>query len=169
MQNVLVAPKGEKGPVGARLFVVLARKSHTAVIFRRGPSKWVQVGSSSKNDRTGRLQLIETRAFASTSKRNDTVNNAVIVAKSAIPLTTRKRPFSQFTGERTQANTPFFPARRKEFPMRPARMPGSVGSLHYVQLTPHFVRDDKSRTSALLAGTCSSASTSLLVLGHVQR
>jgi hypothetical protein len=43
MQNVLATGKGEKGPVGARLFMVLARKSHTAVIFRRGPSKWVQL------------------------------------------------------------------------------------------------------------------------------
>ncbi len=43
MQNVLVTRKGEKGPVAARLFVIMARKSHTAVIFRRGPSKWVQL------------------------------------------------------------------------------------------------------------------------------
>ncbi len=35
MQNVLVTRKGEKGPVAARLFVIMARKSHTAVIFRR--------------------------------------------------------------------------------------------------------------------------------------
>lgn len=43
MQNVLATGKGEKGPVGARLFVVLARKSHSGVILRRGPSKWVQL------------------------------------------------------------------------------------------------------------------------------
>lgn len=43
MQNVLVTDKGEKGPVAARLFVILARKSHSAVIFRRGPSRWVQL------------------------------------------------------------------------------------------------------------------------------
>jgi hypothetical protein len=43
MQNVLAARKGKKCPVPARLFFILARKSHTAVIFRRGPSKWVQL------------------------------------------------------------------------------------------------------------------------------
>src|SRR5580704_3852137 len=43
MQNVLATRKGEKGPVGARLHMILARKAHTAVIFRRGPSKWVQL------------------------------------------------------------------------------------------------------------------------------
>lgn len=43
MQNVKVTQKGEKGPVPARLFMIFARKSPTAVIFRRGPSKWVQL------------------------------------------------------------------------------------------------------------------------------
>jgi len=43
MQNVLVTEKRKREPVGARLFPILARRSHTAVIFRRGPSKWVQL------------------------------------------------------------------------------------------------------------------------------
>jgi hypothetical protein len=43
MQNVKVTRKGKKGPVAARIFVLFARKSPTAVIFRRGPSKWVQL------------------------------------------------------------------------------------------------------------------------------
>jgi len=43
MRNVRVTSKGKKGPVSARLFMVFARKSPTAVIFRRGPSKWVQL------------------------------------------------------------------------------------------------------------------------------
>ena len=43
MRNVRVTSKGTKGPVSARLFMVFARKSPTAVIFRRGPSKWVQL------------------------------------------------------------------------------------------------------------------------------
>jgi hypothetical protein len=43
MQNVKVTSKGEKGPVPARLFMLFARKSPMAVIFRRGPSKWVQL------------------------------------------------------------------------------------------------------------------------------
>jgi hypothetical protein len=43
MQNVKVTRKGLKGQVPARLFMIFARKSPTAVIFRRGPSKWVQL------------------------------------------------------------------------------------------------------------------------------
>ncbi len=43
MQNVLVARKGNKDPIPARLFIIVARKSHAAVIFRRGPAKWVQL------------------------------------------------------------------------------------------------------------------------------
>src|SRR5215831_999791 len=43
MQNVKVTHKGKKGPVPARLFMIFARKSPMTVIFRRGPSKWVQL------------------------------------------------------------------------------------------------------------------------------
>src|SRR5262249_8501963 len=43
MQNVRVTYKGRKGVVPARLFMISARKSSTAVVFRRGPSKWVQL------------------------------------------------------------------------------------------------------------------------------
>jgi hypothetical protein len=43
MQNVKVTQKGEKGSVPARIFFILARNSPTAVVFRKGPSKWVQV------------------------------------------------------------------------------------------------------------------------------
>lgn len=43
MQNARTAPKGKKERVSARLFIIFARKSPTAVIFRRGPSKWVQL------------------------------------------------------------------------------------------------------------------------------
>jgi hypothetical protein len=43
MQNVKVTRKGHKGYVPARLFMIFARKAPTAIIFRRGPSAWVQV------------------------------------------------------------------------------------------------------------------------------
>jgi hypothetical protein len=43
MQNVKVTQNGERGPVPARIFFILARSAPTAVVFRRGPSKWVQV------------------------------------------------------------------------------------------------------------------------------
>jgi hypothetical protein len=43
MQNVKVTKKGRKGAVPARLFILFARSSPMAVIFRRGPSKWVQL------------------------------------------------------------------------------------------------------------------------------
>jgi hypothetical protein len=43
MQNARITNRGRKGPVPARLFMIFARKSPWAVIFRRGPSKWVQL------------------------------------------------------------------------------------------------------------------------------
>jgi hypothetical protein len=43
VQNVRVTFKGKKALLPARLFMIFARKSPTAVIFRRGPSKWVQL------------------------------------------------------------------------------------------------------------------------------
>jgi hypothetical protein len=43
MQNVKVTPKGAHGPVAARISMIFARKSPVAVVFRRGPSKWIQV------------------------------------------------------------------------------------------------------------------------------
>jgi hypothetical protein len=43
VQNTAVIPKGSRKPIGARLFPILARKAHHAVIFRRGPSRWVQL------------------------------------------------------------------------------------------------------------------------------
>lgn len=43
MQNTAAIRKGAKGPIEARLFLIFARRSHSAVIFRRGPSKWVQL------------------------------------------------------------------------------------------------------------------------------
>ncbi len=43
MQNVKVTQKGERGPVPARIYFILARSSPAAVVFRKGPSKWVQV------------------------------------------------------------------------------------------------------------------------------
>jgi len=43
MANAKLAPKSKWNPTPARLFMILARKSPTAVIFRRGPSHWVQL------------------------------------------------------------------------------------------------------------------------------
>jgi hypothetical protein len=43
MQNVKVTRKGHDGPVPPRLSILFAREAPVAVIFRRGPSKWVQV------------------------------------------------------------------------------------------------------------------------------
>jgi hypothetical protein len=43
MQNVKVTRKGNKGYVPARIFVIFARRAPKTVIFRRGPSGWVQI------------------------------------------------------------------------------------------------------------------------------
>lgn len=43
MQNVAVTKKGEQSPVPSRVFFLLARQAPVGVIFRRGPSDWVEV------------------------------------------------------------------------------------------------------------------------------
>ena len=43
MQNVAVTKKSKQGPVPARVFFLLARQAPVGVIFRRGPSDWVEV------------------------------------------------------------------------------------------------------------------------------
>lgn len=43
MENTAVTFKGKKGPVPARVFFILAREAPIAIVFRRGPSHWVQV------------------------------------------------------------------------------------------------------------------------------
>lgn len=43
MQNVAITRKGKRPPIPCRLFFILARKEPVAVIFRRGPSGWVQL------------------------------------------------------------------------------------------------------------------------------
>lgn len=43
MQNVRVTRKGKRPPIPCRLFFILARKKAVGVIFRRGPSKWVEL------------------------------------------------------------------------------------------------------------------------------
>jgi hypothetical protein len=43
MESVKVTRKAKKGPVPARLFFILARQAPIGLVFRRGPSKWVQL------------------------------------------------------------------------------------------------------------------------------
>jgi hypothetical protein len=43
MENTAVTLKREKGPVPARVFFILAREAPVAIVFRRGPSQWVQI------------------------------------------------------------------------------------------------------------------------------
>ena len=43
MQSLKGKDKSERGQVPARVFMIFARESPTAVIFRRGPSRWVQL------------------------------------------------------------------------------------------------------------------------------
>jgi hypothetical protein len=43
MQNVAVTEKGERGPVPARVNFLLATEAPIGVIFRGGPSNWVEV------------------------------------------------------------------------------------------------------------------------------
>jgi hypothetical protein len=43
MENTAVKLKGKESPVPARVFFIIARESPVAIVFRRGPSQWVQI------------------------------------------------------------------------------------------------------------------------------
>jgi hypothetical protein len=43
MQNAKVTQKGQRAPVPARIYFIPARTSPSAVVFRWGPSKWIQI------------------------------------------------------------------------------------------------------------------------------
>lgn len=43
MENKAVTSRQKKGSIPARVFFIVAREAPTAVVFRRGPSRWVQL------------------------------------------------------------------------------------------------------------------------------
>jgi hypothetical protein len=105
MQNVKVTRKGKKkGPVAARLFIIFARKSPTAVIFRRGPSKWVQLIKWDTNtDAFEPGQWFHGRIY---ERRADLSPNGSLLIYFAQKIETRTMKDSEYTYAWTAVSRP---------------------------------------------------------------
>jgi hypothetical protein len=104
MQNVKVTRKGKKGPVAARIFVLFARKSPTAVIFRRGPSKWVQlVKWNTKTDVFEPGQWFHGRIY---ERRSDLSPNGSLLVYFAQKIEGRTLEDSEYTYAWTAISRP---------------------------------------------------------------
>lgn len=104
MQNVKITSKGEKGPVPARLFMIFARKSHTAVIFRRGPSKWVQlIKWDTKSDTIELGQWFHGRIY---EKRSDLSPDGSLLIYFAQKITARSMKDQEYTYAWTAISRP---------------------------------------------------------------
>jgi len=95
MQNVKVTHKGKKGNVPARLFMVFARNSSTAVIFRRGPSKWVQlIKWNTKTDAFEPGQWFNGRIY---ERRADLSPDGSLLIYFAQKITARSKKDTEYT------------------------------------------------------------------------
>lgn len=104
MQNVKVTSKGEKGPVPARLFMLFARKSPMAVIFRRGPSKWVQlIKWDTKSDTFEPGQWFNGRIY---ERRSDLSPDGSLLIYFAQKISTRSKKDQEYTYAWTAISRP---------------------------------------------------------------
>jgi hypothetical protein len=104
MQNVKVTRKGEKGPVAARLLIIFARKSPTAVIFRRGPSKWVQlVRWDTETDTFSAGQWFHGRIY---ERRADLSPNGLLLVYFAQKIESRTLKDAEYTYAWTAVSRP---------------------------------------------------------------
>jgi hypothetical protein len=95
MQNVKVPHKGRRGPVPARLFMIFARKSPTGVIFRRGPSKWVQlVKWNTKTDTFESGQWFNGRIY---ERRSDLSPDGSLLIYFAQKISTHSKQDTEYT------------------------------------------------------------------------
>jgi len=104
MQNVTVTRKGQKGPVPARLFILFARQSPTAVVFRRGPSKWVQlVRWDTKTDTFSTGQWFHGRIY---ERRADLSPNGSLLIYFAQKIEARTLKDAEYTYAWTAVSRP---------------------------------------------------------------
>lgn len=98
-------PEGKK-KVPARLFMIFARESPTAVIFRRGPSKWVQlVKWDTSTDRFQPGQWFNGRIF---ERRSDLSPDGSLLIYFAQKITGRSLKDREYTHAWTAISRPPF-------------------------------------------------------------
>lgn len=106
MQNVRVTRKGKKGAIPARLFMLFARKSPTAVIFRRGPSKWVQlIKWNTEKDTLEPGQWFNGRIY---ERRSDLSPDGSLLIYFAQKITGRSKEDTEYTYAWTAISRPPF-------------------------------------------------------------
>src|SRR5208283_1885519 len=106
MQNTRVTQKGKKGPVPARLFMIFARRSSIAVIFRRGPSKWVQlIKWNTKTDVFEPGQWFNGRIY---ERRSDLSPNGSLLIYFAQKISARSKKDTEYTYAWTAVSKPPF-------------------------------------------------------------
>jgi len=106
MQNVKVTQKGARGPVPARLFMIFARKSPKAVVFRRGPSKWVQlIKWDTKTDTFEPGQWFSGRIY---ERRSDLSPDGSLLIYFAQKISGRSKKDTEYTYAWTAISRPPF-------------------------------------------------------------
>jgi hypothetical protein len=104
MQNMKVTSKGKKGPVPARLFILFARKAPMAVIFRRGPSKWVQlIKWDAKSDTFEPGQWFNGRIY---ERRSDLSPDGSLLIYFAQKISARSTKDQEYTYSWTKISKP---------------------------------------------------------------
>ena len=106
MQNVSVSRRRKNGGVPARLFLIFARKSPTAVIFRRGPSKWVQlIKWNTDRDTFEPGQWFNGRIY---ERRSDLSPDGSLLIYFAQKITARSKKDTEYTYAWTAISRPPF-------------------------------------------------------------
>jgi hypothetical protein len=104
MRNVKANPKNAKGPVPARLFLLFARKAPLVVIFRRGPSKWVQlIKWNTATDVFEQGQWFNGRIY---ERRSDLSPNGSLLIYFAQKITAESKNDSEYTYAWTAISKP---------------------------------------------------------------
>src|SRR5205814_6077285 len=104
MQNVRMTRKGRKGPVPARLFIILARNAPIGVVFRRGPSRWVQLIKWRTDDDTFEQgQWFHGRVY---ERRSDLSPDGSLLIYFANNITKRTQEDKEYTYDWTAISKP---------------------------------------------------------------
>ena len=104
MQNVKLTRKGEKGYVPARLFMIFARKAPKAIIFRRGPSGWVQLISwDTRSDEFEAGHWFRGRIY---ERRSDLSPNGSLLIYFAQKITAASQKDTEYTYAWTAISKP---------------------------------------------------------------
>jgi len=141
MPDLTTHPKEPKPPVPCRLYVVLARETPVGVIFRRGPSKWVQIIHwDTDRDTFTPGQWFHGRIY---EKRSDISPNGKLLIYVTMKPSARTRHDSEYTDSWTAISKPPYLTALALWPCRSSVGGGlflsntEVWLNHYGRAEPH--------------------------------